>query len=71
MSDDAQRKQRSEWHAKAFRLSDAPGDDLTSCTTAAERFEMVLQLSARMWELTGQPVSAYSRSEAPMRVVFK
>jgi hypothetical protein len=71
MTDRAKVKPTAAWHAKAFRIADAPGDDLTSCTTAAERFEMVLELSARMWELTGKPVVQYSRATAPMRVKSK
>lgn len=71
MTDRAKVKPTADWHAKAFRITDAPGDDLTSYTTAAERFEMVQQLSARMWELTGRPVAQYSRSTVPVRVVSK
>lgn len=69
MSDMLPRASRNPWFAQVFRLADAPGDDLSASTTPAARFEMVAILSARMWELTGKPVPAYSRDTLPFRFV--
>ncbi len=54
---------------RVFRLGREPGDDLSSASTAEERFAMVAVLSARMWELTGETHAAYTRSSIPVRVV--
>jgi hypothetical protein len=60
---------RATWIAQAYHLADAPGDDLSATTTAAERLEMVAILSARMWELTGKSAPLYSRETVPVQVV--
>lgn len=54
---------------RIFRLGEEPTDDLSGITTAAERFEIVALLTARMFELSGEAVPAYSRREMPIRVI--
>ncbi len=39
--------QRSTMPVRKFRLGEEPRDDLTPSTTAAERFERVIELSTR------------------------
>jgi hypothetical protein len=58
-----------EWPLHAYRLGEEPGDDLSTTTTAEQRIEMVWQLSARMWELSGRPMPQYSRATMPIAIV--
>ncbi len=51
-----------------YDLGGEPRDDLTKITTPEQRFIMVTDLSARMWELSGQRRPQYRRSEMPVRV---
>ena len=61
---------RQNWQARVYRLGEEPpGDDLSAVTTAEQRLEMVWELTAWMWELSGQPLPSYSRAEMPIRVV--
>lgn len=73
MSDDtpqARAAARRNWQAHVYRLGEEPpGDDLSAVTTPEQRIEMVWELSARMWELTGRPVPSYTRAEMPGRVI--
>jgi hypothetical protein len=69
MSENPARTSQKRWFAQSFRLADAPGDDLSASTTAAERFEMVEILTARMMELTGNVAPTYSRNTIPVRLV--
>ena len=55
--------------ARVYRLGDEPMDDLTSTTTAAERIELVAELSRRAWELTGKPWPSLPRKEWPVTIV--
>jgi hypothetical protein len=48
-----------------YRLGDEPGNDLSAQTTAAERLQMVAELSERFWALTGNPTPTYSRAKMP------
>jgi hypothetical protein len=57
------------WAARVYRLGEEPGDDLSAISTAEERLAMLMELSRRMWSLTGQPVPAYSRARIPVRVI--
>jgi hypothetical protein len=52
-----------------FRLGEEPVDDLAPSTTAAERFEMVALLTARMMELSARPQSGPERRGHPLRVL--
>ncbi|MDQ3137712.1 MAG: hypothetical protein M3Q93_09000 [Gemmatimonadota bacterium] len=60
---------RRQWPVRIYRLGEEPPDDLSRLTTPAERVAMVWELSARMWELTGQPSPGYSRATMPGRVI--
>lgn len=53
---------------RVFALGDEPKDDLSLTTTAAERIEILIELSARMMELSTVPRQAYQRHEMPLRV---
>jgi hypothetical protein len=59
------------WAMRIFPLGSEPSDDLSATTTAEERLRMVWTLTARMWELTGQPLPAYRRAEMPVKVVHR
>ena len=54
---------------RVFRLGEEPSDDLTSSTSAEERFEMVAMLSARMVEFSRTPALPPTRRGHPVRVV--
>jgi len=61
---------RRNWQARVYRLGEEPpGDDLSAVTTPEQRIEMVWELTARMWELTGRPFPSYTRAEMPGRVI--
>ena len=69
MSDPSRTSTRAQAPARVLRLTDRQVDDLSASTTAEERIAMVAVLSERMWEITGLPLPAYSRSTMPVRVV--
>lgn len=54
---------------RVYGLGEEPGDDLSGCTTAEDRLQMVSVLTRRMWELSGRPLPAYRRDEMPGRVI--
>jgi len=69
-SPEARAAARRNWQAHVFRLGEEPpGDDLSAVTTAEQRLEMVWELTAWMWELSGQPLPSYSRADMPVRVI--
>jgi hypothetical protein len=53
--------------ARIFRLGDEPVDDLRATTTAEERLDMVVILSARMSELCGVPQEGLRRDRVTIR----
>lgn len=59
---------RRHWPIRIFRLGEEPGDDLSNCTTAAERLAMVEELSVRAWALTGRPRPSLARHALPILV---
>lgn len=63
------RRDPTLWPIRIFRLGEEPGDDLSDTTTPGQRLEMVWTLRDRMWELTGQPIPTYSRSEMPIKII--
>ena len=63
------RPQRIIGPARIFRLGTEPRDDLMEVSTPEERWEMLLVLSARMWELQGGPAPLYERSTLPVNVI--
>jgi hypothetical protein len=60
---------RKSWPIRAYRLGEEPPDDLRETTTAAERLEMVWQVTLDAWTLSGQKFPDYPRNEAPVRVI--
>jgi len=54
---------------RVFRLGEEPRDVLPAETSAAERIEMVIALTARMLEMSGDTPPAYSRDRMPVRVI--
>ncbi len=54
---------------RVFRLGEEPSEDLTSSTSAEERFEMVAMLSARMAEFSPTPPAPPMPRGQPVRVV--
>ena len=60
---------RNALPVRLFRLGEEPSDDLTSSTSAEERFEMVAMLSARMVEFSPKPASPPMPRGHPVRVV--
>jgi hypothetical protein len=60
---------RETWPVRVYRLGEEPGEDLSATTTVEQRLAMVDVLSQRMWELSGQPVPAYTRPSIPGRVL--
>jgi hypothetical protein len=60
---------RGSWVARVYRLGEEPGDDLSAVSTPEERLAMLVELSRRMWALTGRPVPSYPRQAMPGRVL--
>jgi hypothetical protein len=54
---------------RIFRLGEEPPDDLRETTTAAQRLEILRELTKRAWTLSGRPFPSYSRRQIPIRVV--
>jgi hypothetical protein len=56
--------------ARVFRLGTEPrDDDLSLDSTPAERWEMLMVLSARMWDLQARPAAVIDRGRLPVTVV--
>jgi len=62
---------RGTWPVRAWRLGQEPGEDLSATTTAAERLAMMWPLALDAWASAGRPVPDYSRSRAPIRVLYR
>lgn len=63
-------RRRNTWQARVYRLGEEPpSDDLSAVTTAEQRLEMVWDLTARLWELTGRSFPSYTRAAMPGRVI--
>ncbi len=57
---------RASIRARIVRLADSPGDDLSDCTTAAERLALVADLTREAWALSGREMPGYSRAQVPV-----
>lgn len=57
------------WTARVYRLGEEPTEDLSAVTTAEQRLNLVWELTARMWGLTGRPLPTYARGEMPIVVI--
>ena len=64
-------RERARRHrtVRVYRLGGEPGDDLSAVSTPEQRLDMVVELSRRMWALTGRPLPSYSRGSMPGRVI--
>jgi hypothetical protein len=60
---------RRDMTVRVLPLGTEPGDDLSATTTVEERLAMVVELSARMSQLTGKPLPSYTRATMPARVI--
>lgn len=60
---------RKNWPIRVYRLGEEPPDNLLATTTAAERVEMVWQVTLDAWALAGRTLPDYPRNEAPVRVI--
>ena len=60
---------RAGWALSRYALDEQPGDDLSASTTAAERIEMVEELTREAWSLAGRELLTYARSQTPVRVL--
>jgi hypothetical protein len=58
--------ERATWPVRVYRLDEVPGDDLSAQTTPAQRLAMMWPLALEAWSLSGRPLPAYARSEAPV-----
>lgn len=54
---------------RIVRLGEEPPEDVTTFTTASERFEWVRELALRLAEFEQIPAPRYSRSQIPIRVI--
>ena len=68
MTTPERRAARAELPVRIYRLGEEPPDDWLEHTTPAERFQMVFDLSARMFEFDGRPAPAYTRASIPVRL---
>jgi hypothetical protein len=53
---------------RIFRLGEEPREDLLATTTAEERLDILRELTARAWALSGKPILVYSRDWMPVRI---
>lgn len=51
------------------RLQEPSDAGLSGPTTAAERITLVETLTLEAWALSGQPLPAYARIDAPVRIL--
>lgn len=70
-ADDMEKRRaaRAQWPVWVGKLEDMPAEpDLSLVTTAEQRLNILQELSARSWRLTGWPMPSYERSAAPTRI---
>ena len=58
---------RKSWPVRRFALGEEPADNLLATTTAAERIEMLTELSEQAHTLSGRPFPTYRRAATPIR----
>ena len=68
MTTPERRAARAALPVRIYRLGEEPPDDWLASTTPAERFQLVTELSARMFEFSGGPAPSYTRASIPVRV---
>ncbi len=60
---------RAAIRARLFPLAGRAEDDLSACTTAAERVALVAVLTREAWALSKRVIPDYQRSELPITVI--
>ena len=60
---------RRFWTARAVKLGEEAGDDLSGWTTPAQRLAMMWPLAIEAWGLSGRPFPEYERRTIPVCVV--
>jgi len=69
MSRPSARDARRSWPIRRYRLGEEPDDDISAVSTGEERLAMMWPLARDAWLLAGRVIPAYSRLEAPGRVI--
>jgi hypothetical protein len=59
---------RGSWPVRVYRLGAEPPDDLSATSTPEERLAMMWPLAVEAFSLSGRPMPAYRRAEAPVAV---
>jgi len=67
--EDRRRRLRAAWPVRVHRLNEAPSDDLSGVTTAAERIGMMWELARQAWLLSGRALPTYGRETMPGRLL--
>lgn len=62
---------RAAIRARAFPLEHPSGDDLSTCTTPAERLELVENLTREAWALSKRELPTYARAQIPVVVLHR
>jgi len=62
---------RRSWTARAVKLGEEAGDDLSGWTTPAQRLEMMWPLAVEAWSLSGRPLPEYERRTIPVCVASR
>jgi hypothetical protein len=57
---------RASIRARLVRLEDSREDDLSDCTTPAERLALVAVLTREAWALSKRELPDYSRGQVPV-----
>ena len=66
----ARRRARADWPVRKFKLGEEPPDDF-SAYTVEERLAMTWRMTLDAWASAGLPLPEYSRSEMPVRVMYR
>lgn len=69
MTTPERRAARADMPVRIYRMGEEPPDEWLASTSAAERFEMVAEMSARMFEISGRLVPSYTRPSTPIQIV--
>lgn len=62
---------RSAIRARAFPLDHASADDLSDCTSPAERLELVGDLTREAWALAKREIPTYARNKIPVVILTR
>lgn len=62
---------RAAIRARAFPLNHASTDDLSDCTSPAERLELVGDLTREAWALAKLEMPTYARGQIPVVIRYR